>query len=249
MLRHLGTRRTHKQNVRLAALLCLTSGFVNVSGLLAFNVLTTNVTGHAALFARQLAAGDLRAAGVVGLWMLLFLAGAFCSSFYIGTVGKEKSYAYAVPILLEVAILALIGSTGHSYDRTLHETEFFAGSLLFAMGMQNAYVSVISGSAVRTTHLTGMFTDLGIDLSAVFYDKRRDRTALRQKITLKATIISFFLSGGVIGGYLFNILNYRTFYIPACILILTLFYDVFRIRISKLYRRFATRKAEYKAGI
>jgi hypothetical protein len=51
MLRHLGTRRAYGHNVKIAALLSLTAGFVNAAGFLSFSVLTTNITGHAALFA------------------------------------------------------------------------------------------------------------------------------------------------------------------------------------------------------
>jgi uncharacterized membrane protein YoaK (UPF0700 family) len=58
MLRHLGTKRTYGHNVNLASLLGLTGGFVNAAGFLAFAVLTTNVTGHAALFAERLALQD-----------------------------------------------------------------------------------------------------------------------------------------------------------------------------------------------
>jgi uncharacterized membrane protein YoaK (UPF0700 family) len=64
-----------------------------------------------------------------------------------------------------MVIVLFVAIFGRHYDHSLQETEYFAGSLLFAMGMQNAMVSMISGSVVRTTHLTGMFTDLGIELA------------------------------------------------------------------------------------
>lgn len=80
MLRHLGTKRTYGHNVKLATLLCLTAGFVNAAGFLGFSVLTTNVTGHAALFAERIAMQDWQTARVVALWMFLFLTGAFISS-------------------------------------------------------------------------------------------------------------------------------------------------------------------------
>ena len=51
---------------------------------------------------------------------------------------------------------------GNRYDGSVAKMELFAGSLLFAMGLQNALVSMVSGSVVRTTHLTGVVTDLGI---------------------------------------------------------------------------------------
>lgn len=238
MLRHTVGNRSHRQNMRLAAMLCLTAGFVNVSGLLAFKVFTTNVTGHAAVFAEQLAAGNLRAAGVVGLWMLLFLAGAFFCSIYIGRKNREHGYRYMVPMVAEVLLLVFVAIKGVSGYLSLSAKEAYAGSLLFAMGMQNAMVSVITGSAVRTTHLTGMFTDLGINLSALFYANSGQTRQLREKVILELAIILFFLSGGVIGGYLFGRLNCHTFLIPACLLIFTMFYDYFRVGISSFFHSF-----------
>jgi uncharacterized membrane protein YoaK (UPF0700 family) len=238
MLRHTGERRNYRHNIRLAALLCITAGFVNISGLMGFAVLTTNVTGHAALFAEKLSTGDYRAMRTVALWMLLFLAGAFASSYYIARVGRERRASYTLPIIVEILILVWIGSYGNTYDKTLLKTEYFAGSLLFAMGMQNALVSVISGSVVRTTHLTGMFTDLGIDLATVAQKHTQQPPDSWNKILLKLVIIVCFLSGGIIGGFMFKHLAYHTFFIPAGILVVVLFYDYFRIKVARmLYRQ------------
>lgn len=237
MFRHTGQNRTHKHNIRLAALLCLTAGFVNVSGFQAFSVLTTNVTGHVALFAEKLAQGDFATARVVGLWMFMFFFGAFLSSFIINNLFHNRQYSHVIPIMTEIAILLMVASYGNHFDRTVHETEFFAGSLLFAMGMQNAVVSMISGSVVRTTHLTGMFTDLGIEMAAVLKRDDANRAELKEKIKLRLIIISFFFFGGILGGYLFGLLKYYTFYIPAAILLVALFYDVFRFNAIKLARK------------
>ena len=165
MLRHTGERRSFAHNLRLAVLLCLNAGFINAAGFIAFAVLTTNVTGHAALLAVNLATGGYRAARMVALWLLLFLGGAFTSSLYIGKVGRDKPFAYTIPIVGIILLVMIDAVFGHDYQHTLPETEYFAGSLLFAMGVQNALVSMVSGSVVRTTHLTGMFTDMGNDLS------------------------------------------------------------------------------------
>jgi uncharacterized membrane protein YoaK (UPF0700 family) len=79
MLRHIGSKRTYRHNVKLASLLAMTAGFVNAAGFLAFATLTTNVTGYAALFAERMAPGDWAGMRVIALWMFLFLAGAFSS--------------------------------------------------------------------------------------------------------------------------------------------------------------------------
>ncbi|WP_276089623.1 YoaK family protein [Pedobacter sp. JY14-1] len=234
MLRHTGQKRSFSHNLRLAVLLCLNAGFVNAAGFMAFAVLTTNVTGHAALLAVHLASLNLRAARMVGLWLLLFLAGAFSSSWYIGHIGREKAFAYTIPIVLILVLVLFIAVFGNSYRHTLPETEYFAGSLLFAMGMQNALVSMISGSVVRTTHLTGMFTDLGIDLSHAVLSRGHISSPQRRRIGLRCAIIGSFLLGGIGGGFIYLRLSFAAFYIPAGLLVLTLCYDYFRIGIKRV---------------
>lgn len=109
------------------------------------------------------------------------------------------------------------------------------GSLLFAMGLQNALVSMVSGSVVRTTHLTGTFTDLGIEL-AQLVNNNKDRAAVRTKIKLKIFIIGSFMSGAVAGAYLFQRVGFRSFYIPVTILTFVLLYDIFRVNVKRYYR-------------
>src|ERR1700709_458089 len=119
MLRHLGTKRTYAHNVKLATLLGLTAGFVNAAGFLAFSVLTTNVTGHAALFAERIAMQDWKTARVVALWMFLFLAGAFISSVIVSFIGRNQRFSYVIPIFIEIAILLGVAVFGHYYDQSL----------------------------------------------------------------------------------------------------------------------------------
>jgi uncharacterized membrane protein YoaK (UPF0700 family) len=240
MLRHLGTKRTYVHNVKLASMLGLTAGFVNAAGFLGFAVLTTNVTGHAALFAERLAAEDWKTARVVALWMLLFLAGAFISSFIVNKVGRNQRFSYVVPILIEIIILIAVALFGYNYDGTLVAKELFAGSLLFAMGLQNALVSIVSGSIVRTTHLTGTFTDLGIELAQVFQKTDIDSVTLKSRIKLRCAIIIFFMGGALGGAYLFRYYSFYAFLVPAVILVFTLIYDVYRITVKRYYRKFTT---------
>ncbi len=237
MLRHPGNRRTFSHNIRLAALLCLTAGFVNVTGFRAFMVLTTNVTGHVALFAEHLAEGDISSALIAGLWMLLFFLGALLCSLWIHRAAKWTTYSYALPIAVEVLILCVVGYLGSRTPDIQSHLTWFAGSLLFAMGLQNAMVSVISGAVVRTSHLTGMFTDLGIELSALSLTRNEARKPIKQKILLRLIIITSFFIGGVSGGFLFTYLSFYTFFIPAGILIIASGYDIFRVNLRRSVRK------------
>lgn len=239
MLRHLGAKRTPEHNLRLATLLGMTAGFVNAEGYLAFSILTTNVTGHAALFAERVAFQDWATAQVIALWMALFLAGAFVSTFTLSLTGYNQRYSYSIPIMFEILILVFSALYGGRYDGTLVSKEVFAGSLLFAMGMQNSLVSMISGSVVRTTHLTGTFTDLGIELAQLVRMDGDNAGALISKIKLRLAIIVFFMFGAVAGAYLFKQFQFTSFFAPVGLLISVLVYDVFRIRAKRYYHKAA----------
>jgi len=234
MLRHFGDRRTELHNLRLAILLCLTAGFVNAAGFLGFSALTTNVTGHAALLAENIALKDWAGASVIAIWMFLFLFGAFSSSLIINKIGSDKRFSYFIPILLEIIILSACAMRGFN-GYFLFADKSFAGSLLFVMGLQNALVSLISGSVVRTTHLTGTFTDLGIDLAQVKFNSFAKQQMLFSRIRLRLAIILCFMLGALLGAYFFGLFNFNAFVIPILLLGIALFYDVFRLNVKRYY--------------
>jgi uncharacterized membrane protein YoaK (UPF0700 family) len=135
---------------------------------------------------------------------------------------------------------------GFRYNHTLVAKEMFAGSLLFAMGMQNALVSIVSGSVVRTTHLTGTFTDLGIELAQYIQKKHRDDQTLRSRIKLRTMLVFSFMFGALGGAYLFHYLSFRAFWVPVAILWYALLYDVFRIAVTRYYRQLINNKNRSK---
>ena len=179
---------------------------------------------------------DWKTARVVALWMFLFLAGAFVSSLIVSRVGRNQRFSYVIPILIEISILLAVSFFGYRYDQSLVAKEIFAGSLLFAMGLQNSLVSLVSGSVVRTTHLTGTFTDLGIEFAQVLQKNRDDKSALKSRILLRAAIILFFMTGALGGAFLYRRLGFYAFLIPVLFLLITLLYDVLRITVKRYYR-------------
>ena len=76
---------------------------------------------------------------------------------------------YQQPIL-EIILITAVGFSTFQENSSIISTQLFTFSLLIAMGIQNALVTYISKSVVRTTHLTGLFTDLGIDFSQLFFN-------------------------------------------------------------------------------
>lgn len=227
MLRNKGKGRTFNQNIGLATLLSMGAGCVNVAGFLAFFVLTTNVTGHVAMFAEELIAGNLEVASALLIWMLLFLLGAFISTILTqyGISSKKVGRPRVTSIIVEIFLLLAISGYGYFYyEGSEQEAKVMAGLLFFAMGLQNAMVTVISGSIVRTTHLTGLFTDLGIELALLFKKKELRPPKMGQKIILHGTIILCFFIGGLIGTLLYPLIGFLTFIFPVICLLIALSY-------------------------
>lgn len=244
MFRHQGKSRTLKHNLRIATILSFVAGIVNVTGFLEFKQLTTNVTGHFALFMNDVANFEFWKGTIYFLYIFSFLFGSFVSSFLIEKFKENRKLnIYVLPTIIECLILlsiAIISNTGE-----IKYPDLIVCSLLFAMGLQNSFVTKISNTIVRTTHLTGLFTDLGIELSQLFFpDSHPNREKIKSTIKLRIYIICFFFLGGIIGGYLYSRLDLKlnTLIFGAIILLISLFYDDLRYKLIRTNRKYKQRK-------
>jgi uncharacterized membrane protein YoaK (UPF0700 family) len=221
MFRHKGNRRTFSHNLKLASTLSFIAGIVNIAGVLSVATLTTNVTGHFAFFAEEISLKNYSKAITIIVFILFFFLGAFTSNLLVEIVSlKKPRIAHAVPMFLEVILLFTVGIGDHLNNNHI------AYLLLFAMGLQNALVTKISQSTVRTTHLTGLFTDLGIELSQLFfYKKPIELKKLQRNIFLRLSIIFFFFFGCVLGGYFYQLYELKILLFAAFVLVLALLFD------------------------
>ena len=189
-----------------AVTLACIAGMVNVIGYLGFeHQAITHLTGTTSLLGAALAQGDLRA--IVHLWGMLiaFCVGAMLSGLVIQDQTLKLGRRYGVALALEAALLLL--------SIPLFKQQQIWGALLAAMacGLQNAMVTTYSGAAVRTTHLSGMFTDLGIGLGHLL----RGMPLPMRRLTLSGLIISGFLGGGVLGAWFYRHWGYDALLAPA----------------------------------
>ena len=173
------------------------------------------MTGNVSALADHLAAGDV---GVVATYLALvltFISGAAVSAIMINA-GRRRNVAgiYAFSILAEAVLLAGLACADLWLTDQARGTSLAYG-LSFLMGLQNAVVTRISNARVRTTHITGMVTDIGIELGnlldlAAHRGSRDelDRTASynADKLRLHGVTVLSFLCGGV-----FGVLAYRRF--------------------------------------
>lgn len=235
MFRHQGKSRTYTHNLKLASLLSFVAGAVNAIGFLTVQVLTTNVTGHFAFLVEEVFYLNFDRAFTFFCYVIFFFLGSFFSGFiseFIHRKGSER-YIYIIPASVEVIILYTLAIWGPEWK--LPHPAFIAFSLLFAMGLQNALVTMISGSIVRTTHLTGLFTDLGIELSQLFfYRSKIHKIKLKSSIRLRLSIIFFFFLGGIAGGFGYEFLKIKALFIIGTVLLAGLIYDWVKFRVLKL---------------
>ena len=231
-----GKRRAFIHNLRLAVMLSFVAGIVNITGVLALSVLTTNVTGHFAFFSEYFVKGSYETAVDFVSYIIAFLFGAVCCGLIVEFAQKNNSNSpHKIPILLEMLTLVSVVVVFHDIS-----AEWTARILLFSMGLQNALVTKISQATVRTTHLTGLFTDLGIEISQLFFHRKEaaDMRKLTKSIYLRLAIIFFFFLGGVSGGFLYSELQIKTLFLAVSILLVALSYQNIRIIMHTLRRRF-----------
>ncbi|MCL9770304.1 DUF1275 domain-containing protein [Flavobacterium sp. HXWNR69] len=231
MFRHKGKTRTLKHNLRIATLLSFVAGIVNVGGFLAVQRLTTNVTGHFAFFVDEMLKLNFWMGFIYFLYIFFFFLGSFTSNLIVEIITKKNDrLIYIIPTIIETVILLLLAVFGQFLVEK--NPNLLACTLLFSMGLQNSLVTKISNSTVRTTHLTGLFTDLGIELSQLlFYKEKEQRKKLFASIKLRFTIITFFFWGGILSGVLYSSLQLYVLAIAAAILLLGIFYDDLKFKI------------------
>ena len=220
------------------------AGLVNVAGFLAVQRLTTNVTGHFAFFVDEVFKLNFREGLHYFLFILFFFMGSFFSNISIELVSKiNDRHIYRFPILVESLILLGVAVAGQQL--ILHAPNALAFALLFAMGLQNSLVTTISNSIVRTTHLTGLFTDLGIDLSQLFfYKQNRQKVKLYASIKLRLTIISIIFLGAIIGGVFYSSMHINVLLIAVVLLLTGLIYDDIKLKISARINDFRNNNTE-----
>ena len=197
--------RTAQNNLRLGATLCFVAGATNAGGFLAVGQYTSHMSGIVSSVADNLVLGELSLA-LAGLAALMaFICGAMTTAWMVNWgLRRHLQSAYGRPLLLEAALLLVFGLFGTGIN-------FFAGLfvpltvllLCFIMGLQNAVITKISHAEIRTTHITGLVTDLGIELGKLLYINRLTQEnpvlANRPKLLIHIKLISSFFIGGLLG--------------------------------------------------
>jgi len=170
MFSHEGTARSERQNRILAGYLAFVGGYANSCGIVLVGTFTSHVTGNVGRFASQVALGEHAAALAALSCVAAFFAGAFVGSMFLESRALgHVSRAYALTLALEAVTLTVfwLGLDPPAWASAAR-LQLEAATLSAAMGLQNGLVTRLSGAVVRTTHLTGVVTDLGVELARWF---------------------------------------------------------------------------------
>ncbi|SNS71767.1 Uncharacterized membrane protein YoaK, UPF0700 family [Granulicella rosea] len=227
-----GRRRDERSDRHLAYYLAFVAGATNAGGFLAVKQYTSHMTGIVSRMADSVALGDvdvvLSALGA----LLSFVTGAACSAILIHW-GRRKGLQseYALPLLLESALLLVFGLLGGNLEH--HEWLFVPASVMLLcciMGLQNAIITKLSHATIRTTHVTGMVTDIGIEIGKMIYWNRADSDPVlprihgdRGRLGVLVSLVGLFFVGGIAGAIEFKRLGFSaTLFLAAILLLLAL---------------------------
>lgn len=227
-----GRDRSTRADRQLGTVLAFVAGATNAGGFLAVQQYTSHMTGIVSAMADNLALGahELVAAGAAGL--VSFVTGAACSAMLVNYGRRHRLHSeYALPLLVEAVLLLGFGLLGARLAQI--EALFVPLTVMllcFIMGLQNALITKLSRAEIRTTHITGIVTDIGIELGKLAYWNGRDarsadlrpnvRANRAHLLVLTLLALSFF-GGGVIGALGFRYLGYVST-VPLAILLLGL---------------------------
>lgn len=184
------------------------AGSVNAIALLGFNHQgVSHLTGSSTQLGVELAHGRVSEAVHLAAIVLSFVIGATASGFAIGNESLKLGRRYSVALGAEALLLML---AMYFLNGGSNVGQYLASA---ACGLQNAMASTYSGAVIRTTHVTGLFTDLGITMGLWL----RGQPADRRRIALYLILIGGFVLGGLLGAIGFAAWRFHAMVGPALI--------------------------------
>ncbi|CAN5710210.1 YoaK family protein [soil metagenome] len=224
------------------------AGVLNIGGFLACHRFVSHVTGFATFFGVEVSKNPDNAFHAIGMLVvpLFFLLGAMLSGLLVDLrlkLGKKPRYYFTFGIIFLLTVVVLLGGlTGKfgNFGEPLALRRNYALLVLLCLicGIQNGTITSVSRSVLRTTHLTGITTDLGIGIIRFLNRHQLGDAAGEAKRAnlMRIGIIAFFGLGSVAGGYTFSNFGYAGFVFPVItsgLLFTTMmYYQVWKPRLS-----------------
>ncbi|MDC7683340.1 YoaK family protein [Asticcacaulis sp. BYS171W] len=209
-----GRRRTETGDARLGLSLAFVAGAINAGGFLAVGVYTSHMSGMVASFADFSILNHWGAAFLAATYVLCFFLGAVTSSLLVNAARQRRLHSeFALTLGLEALLLlvfgflaaGLVGNVALSLPLTI-------GLLCYLMGLQNSLMTKLSHAEIRTTHMTGVITDLGIEAGRYLFGRLAGASVRfhPKKARLLGGLLLAFTLGGLIGAFGFSHMGFVT---------------------------------------
>lgn len=218
-----GRERTESTNRHLARYLAFVAGAINAGGFFAVRQYTSHMSGVVSAMADNFSIGDFSIVFNGLAAVLSFLLGAFLTTLFVRWARAHTLESeFALPLIAEAILLILFGFTGRVFagGRMLGTIML----LCFTMGLQNAIITKLSNAVIRTTHLTGMVTDIGIALGRIASASRISGETITPELTslrLLTSLVALFFVGGVTGALGFRYVGFL-FTLPLSVILVLL---------------------------
>lgn len=225
-----------KLKIYISFLMALQAGAINTGGFVVCKRFVSHVTGFATLFGVDFANLNFSLAFSMISVPLFFLAGVMFSAYFVDKrVAEHKSPQYTF-LIVSIATLMFISAIGGelgwfgplNIPADAVPNYPLIAILCLACGIQNASITSASSAIIRTTHLTGNTTDLGLGLVKIFAHKHHaeiKNQEIRSTI-IRIGIIGFFILGSTLSAFLFLKIGFLGFLLPAGISSSLLIWDL-----------------------
>lgn len=216
-------RRSRGSDFILALILAGIAGASNAGGFFALGQYTSHMTGYLSQIADNLVVGNMLVMTTALLAILSFTAGAaFCALLVNWARHRMGRRQFALPLAVQGVCLTFF-ALGGAFITTPGRL-FALSCLCFIMGMQNATITKISGARIRTTHATGMITDIGIEVGRGLYALVRPDSLVRAdgtKLRILLSVVGTYVLGGIVGALGYAVAGFL-FSLPLAALLLVL---------------------------
>ncbi len=212
-------------NITIWMSMAFQAGLLNIGGYMACHSFVSHVTGFATFFGIEVSQPHPgRALGML-LVPLFFLLGGMLSGFLVDLrlkLHKKPKYYISFGIIFFLLLVVYLGGeTGYfgQFGEQIESGHNYTLLILLCLicGIQNGTITTVSKSVIRTTHLTGITTDLSLGIVRFL-----NRNKLQNEVNnegranlMRIGIIASFMSGSVLGGFLFWHYGYQGFSVPV----------------------------------
>jgi len=241
-----GKHRSPRANLALGRVLSFIAGAINAGGFFIVAQYTSHMTGIISLAADNIALGDYINALFLLIYIACFIIGAASTTLITLTARKYHLHSqYGLPLILEAFLLLSIlpiYKNGQEFHLLI---PYIIGIFCFLMGVQNALITKASSAIIRTTHITGMTTDMGIEIGKFLFLRHQNGADYNKtKAWSHCSIIIMFFLGGIMGAFSFKYWGVCAVLPPAFMLIIIALPPI--LLDFYFYKRFYARKNHHK---